>query len=78
MNVHRDRPACHTTAPPTPLAPNFHDQGMSCAQGLSAALWVWARRLTPGCAGCSRLRRALDVSAGTVTPLERVPTRPMP
>lgn len=68
MNVHRSRPACWTDGEPTPRAEAFFDRGRSCGQAASPATWAAALFHTPGCKGCSRARRGLDVSAGVVAP----------
>lgn len=42
----------------------FHDAGRGCGAASTPAIWADTKRLTPGCSGCARARRSLEVAAG--------------
>lgn len=72
MHIHKGRPACYVErdgdvtergAGPGQRNP-FHDAGRGCGAASTPELWADTLRLTPGCLGCARARRALEVAAG--------------
>lgn len=65
MALHHRRPACHTMQwPPPAKAPGFWDNGQSCGNAMSPALWAIALEHTPGCLKCTRALRGLLLHGG--------------
>lgn len=64
MHIPALTPACWTDGPATPRTAWAHDRGRGCGNAADPAEWERNLHHTPGCAGCSRARHALAVSAG--------------
>jgi hypothetical protein len=74
MHLPTGKPACWTNGPVTPRAAWAHDHGMSCGNAADPATWAVNLHHTPGCDGCARARRALQIAAGMVVPVPSIKT----
>lgn len=72
MHIPDLRPYCYTDGPATPRAAWAFDQGRGCGNAGEPDFWERNLQHTPGCAGCSRARHALDIGSGVVDPLPAI------
>lgn len=83
MHISQRKPACFTETDTSPrgdivegwpdgvkpgLRNPFEDNGRSCQNASTPELWAVALIHTPGCLGCQRSQRALDIADGKIQP----------